>query len=78
MTKKKLSKKVIYTANLNGLNEADELKKITAYGQAAKENPELVPDIKPVATELLGKTTIIDNKVTEHTNLMNQMNPINK
>jgi len=73
MTKKKLSKKVIYTANLNGLNEADELKKIIAYGHAAKDNAELVPDIKPEAAELLGKTTIIDNKVTEHTNLMNQM-----
>ena len=73
MTKKKLNKKVIFTANLNGLSKADELKKITAYGQAVKDNTVLVPDILPVATELLSKVAIINTKIIAHTNLTKQL-----
>ena len=73
MTKKKLDKKVIYTANLGGLTEGDELLKITAYGQAVKDNPTLTTDIDPAATVLLAMTTAINAKFVERTNLMKQL-----
>lgn len=72
MAKKKLKKKVVLTADLKGLTEADFVTKAETFVQGAIDNASVVPGLNPNTTVEQGKIDTYKNLLSKGETLKNQ------